>query len=125
MTTDLSSNRLAGGCRIKPFCRTARRTWFGECDAAVRDTSSDNALVRLTLGDIENQNVRCVFFARGQAFVDQVCHAGPSTTGRHAEFNKFIEIGNLSKPASIHVFRNVLACEWTCATSSASVFKIK
>ena len=43
------------------------------------------------VNNIENHNVRSVLCARAQAFVDQVCRAGPTAAGRRATFSKFIE----------------------------------
>ena len=43
------------------------------------------------VNNIENHNVRSVICARAQAFVDQVCGACPSATGRRAPFRKLNE----------------------------------
>ena len=45
----------------------------------------------LIFHNIQNHNVRYVLCARAQAFVDQVCRAGPSATGRRATFSKLNE----------------------------------
>ena len=70
-------------------------------NASLTVTNEYKALLRL-VHNAQNEIVRYVLCARAQAFVGQVCRAGPSATGRRATFSKLNEkpeiVAEMRKP---------------------------
>ena len=65
----------------------------------------------------DNHNVRSILCAQAQAFVDQVCRAGPSAARRRATFIKLKKNQESFQSCIKHAFRTVRACERTSALS--------